>query len=116
MRVLVTGHTGFVGKNLIKYLQDNTDWIIGTYVYGDVFPLVSEHDWVIHLGAISSTTEKDIDKLLTQNTEFSIKLYEDCRTYGTNFQYASSASVYGFGTDFSEDSQLAPVNAYAWSK
>ena len=116
MRVLITGHRGFVGQNLVKYIEDNTDWVIGTYNYGDMFPLVSEHDWVIHLGAISSTTEKDIDKLLTQNTEFSIKLYEDCRTYGTNFQYASSASVYGFGTDFSEDAQLAPVNAYAWSK
>ncbi len=116
MRVLITGHAGFIGQNLVKYIEDNTDWVIGTYNYGDIFPLVSEHDWVIHLGAISSTTEKDIDKLLTQNTEFSIKLYEDCRKYGTNFQYSSSASVYGMGTNFTEDAQLDPINAYAWSK
>ena len=46
-------------------------------------------DWVIHLGAISSTTERNVDKILKHNLEYSMKLLEMCDTMGTNFQYAS---------------------------
>jgi ADP-L-glycero-D-manno-heptose 6-epimerase len=35
---------------------------------------------------------------------------------GTNFQYASSASVYGTTTHFTEDGPLLPQSPYAWSK
>ena len=34
-------------------------------------PALDGYDWVIHLGAISSTTERDVDKIMLQNYEFS---------------------------------------------
>jgi ADP-L-glycero-D-manno-heptose 6-epimerase len=73
-------------------------------------------DWVIHLGAISSTTERDLNKVMTQNNEFTNKLFNDCKRFGVNLQFASSASLYGSGKDFSESAQLDPVSPYSWSK
>jgi ADP-L-glycero-D-manno-heptose 6-epimerase len=73
-------------------------------------------DCVVHVGAISSTTETDIEKIMRQNVDFSIQLYNACKTYGVNLQYSSSASLYGMGTDFTETAQLDPRTPYAWSK
>ena len=36
--------------------------------------LVKSFDWVIHCGAISDTTERDVEKVLRQNYEFTLKL------------------------------------------
>jgi ADP-L-glycero-D-manno-heptose 6-epimerase len=68
------------------------------------------------MGAISSTTEQNIDKILTQNYDFSRQLFNACRFYGINMQYSSSASVYGLGTVFTEDAPADPRTPYAWSK
>lgn len=116
MKILLTGHKGFIGQNMLNYLKTNTDWEVDTYDYDGSVPGVFGYDWVIHLGANSSTTEKDLDKVLTQNYDFSKKLYDDCKTFGVNLQYASSASVYGQNTSFFEDSPLDPITPYAWSK
>ena len=70
----------------------------------------------MHFGAISSTTERDIDKILKQNYDFSIDLFNECKTFGVGFQYSSSASVYGLVSSFKEDAPLDPKNPYAWSK
>jgi len=43
-------------------------------------------------------------------------LLQMCEQMGTNFQYASSASVYGNAKDFSEDAKVSPQSPYAWSK
>jgi ADP-L-glycero-D-manno-heptose 6-epimerase len=75
-----------------------------------------EQDWVIHTGAISSTTERDLDKIMRQNVDFTRQLFDACKTYGVNMQYSSSASLYGMGTDFSETAPLDPRTPYAWSK
>lgn len=116
MKILLTGYKGFIGQNMLKYLQTNTDWEVDTYEWGEDWMGVFGYDWVIHLGAISSTTEKDLEKVLTQNYDFSKRLYDDCKTFGVNLQYASSASVYGQNTEFTEDSPLDPITPYAWSK
>lgn len=117
MKVLVTGHRGFIGQNLIKYIQDHTDWQVNGWEWGDsAYPTVGGHDWVIHLGAISSTTETDVDKILKQNYEFSQWIYNACRLNYVNLQYASSASVYGLLSDFREVSAARPATPYAWSK
>lgn len=89
---------------------------VSTYEWGDVLPAVYEQDWVIHMGAISSTTETDVDKVLRQNLDFSIQLYNACKMYGVRMQYSSSASVYGFGKEFKETSPVDPRTPYAWSK
>ena len=117
MRVLVTGHRGFIGQNLVQYINDNTDWNVDLYDWDDGnMPSVMEQDWVIHLGAISSTTERDLDKIMRQNVDFTRQLFNACKTYGVNLQYSSSASVYGLGTDFTETAMPDPRTPYAWSK
>lgn len=117
MKVLVTGHQGFIGKNLVKYIQANTDWEVSTYEWGDANPIsVMDQDWVIHLGAISSTTERDLDKVMKQNVDFTKNLFDDCKTFGVNLQYSSSASLYGMGKDFKESVMPDPRTPYAWSK
>jgi len=117
MKVLVTGHKGFIGQNLVKYIKANTDWEVNTWEWGDsVFPTVDGNDWVIHLGAISSTTEQNFDKILEQNLEFSQRLYQACQRLYVNLQYSSSASIYGLESDFKEHSPGRPMNSYACSK
>tara|TARA_B110000503_G_scaffold113492_2_gene170369 strand:- start:7288 stop:8097 length:810 start_codon:yes stop_codon:yes gene_type:complete len=115
MKILITGHEGFVGKNLAPFLDKDNE-LFGYEWNPDSLPDVCEYDWVIHLGAISATTERDIDKVMLQNYEFSKWLFNECNTNGVNLQYASSASVYGTNTDFNEDSPKQPQSYYAISK
>lgn len=114
MKLLITGSRGFIGKNMVNALKEEFD--VTQYEWGMSFPDVDPFDWVIHLGAISSTTEQNISKIYRQNLDFSIKLYEECIKKNVNFQFASSASVYGLVSDFKEDSPLDPQNHYARSK
>ena len=117
MQVLITGHRGFIGQNLIKYINQHTDWQVNTWELGDSeHPTVEGNDWVIHLGAISSTTETDVDKVLKQNLEFSQWLYRACKINYVNLQYSSSASVYGLRNNFVETAPVDPRTPYAWSK
>jgi ADP-L-glycero-D-manno-heptose 6-epimerase len=113
MKILVTGHKGFIGQNMVKALEKVHD--VTGFEWGEHFPGY-DYDLVIHLGAISSTTETDVDKIMRQNYDFSVWLLETCNRFGIDFQYASSASVYGFGTEFKEDSPVDPRTPYAWSK
>lgn len=114
MKILVTGHNGFIGSNLIKTLRNEGHTVTG-FEWGEEFPGYN-FDTVMHLGAISSTNEKNVNKVLLQNYEFSVWLVETCNRYGINLQYSSSASVYGLGSSFSEDAEVDPKSPYAWSK
>lgn len=114
MKILVTGYKGFIGQNMVKALRDEHE--LSLYEWGETVLDLNNVQWVVHLGAISSTTETDVEKILTQNLDFSIFLHKHCSEHGINFQYSSSASVYGLGSVFSEDAQPDPKNAYAWSK
>lgn len=114
MKILLTGHRGFIGQHLMYTLEQHHT--LSLYDWGAPVPDVQGHDWVIHVGAISSTTERDVEKIMRQNVDFSIDLYEQCRFHGVNFQFASSASVYGLGPTFSEDAPVDPRTPYAWSK
>lgn len=71
---------------------------------------------MIHLGAISSTTESNVDKIISQNYEFTIEILHRCEECAINVQYASSGSVYGLGTDFRESAPGDPRTPYAWTK
>lgn len=116
MKILITGHKGFIGQNLFKHLVHNAHTVEGYDYVSKEFPDVSKYDQVIHLGAISSTVETNVEKLMTMNYDFSTKLLQACEESGVNFQYASSASVYGNTKNFKEDSPKSPQSAYAWSK
>jgi len=74
---------------------------------------------IVHLGACSSTREKDVDYLLSNNTEYSKRLARYAAGNGLRFINASSAAVYGDGGyGFEEDLlfELRPLNAYGYSK
>ena len=76
---------------------------------------------VIHLGACSSTTEKDEDFLHDNNFLYTRELCEWSLGNQARFVYASSAATYGDGSagmdDLDEDlSRLEPLNPYGWSK
>jgi len=116
MKILITGHNGFIGKNIAHYLQRQGHEVEGWEWQPGILPSTEGYDWCIHLGAISSTTYTDVNQILEQNFEFSVRLAQICENFGTNFQYASSASVYGPTTHFTEDQPLQPQSPYAWSK
>lgn len=115
MKILVTGHRGFIGSYMLAALKD-AGHEISTFEWGETWPTVQGLDWVVHIGAISSTTEQDLQKILRQNYEFSIWLFEECKYHKVNLQYSSSASVYGLTSSFREDAPLDPRNYYAKSK
>lgn len=113
MNILITGYRGFIGQNIVEVLSDHN---LSFYEWGDPTPDVRGLDWVIHLGAISSTTETNIKKVINQNLTFSIELFEACVDASVNFQWSSSASVYGDLLLFTENGPLRPKNIYAHSK
>lgn len=116
--ILITGHQGFIGRNMTEWcLQE--DWVVRGWEWDPDqknWPKVDDFDWVIHLGAIADMTESDVDLVMRQNYEFSQWLFEQCNGQGVNLQYASSSSVYGETKDFSEHSPCHPQTPYAWSK
>ena len=116
MKILVTGYKGFIGSNLSLYLQAQGHDVEGWEYVPNTIPDPSGYDWVIHIGANSSTTETDVDLIMEQNFEHSLRLLQACDMMGVNFQYASSASVYGPTTHFTENGPLQPQSAYAWTK
>lgn len=116
MRILVTGHKGFIGSNIAQYLLSKGHDVEGWEWMPGVIPSTEDYDWCVHTGAISSTTYTDVNQILEQNFEFSVRLAQVCENFGTNLQYASSASVYGPTEHFKEDGSLLPQSPYAWSK
>lgn len=128
MTILVTGSEGFIGKNLIRRLKEQ---------YG-VNVKIKEYDWhegeldmpdltdvkmICHLGAISATTESDLDKVMRWNYDFTLKLIHLAIENKISMWTASSASVYGTRSlgglrSLEEDNKghQEPLSFYAWSK
>lgn len=78
-------------------------------------------DTIIHMGANSSTTEKNADHLINNNYEYTKKLARYCVQNNIRFIYASSAATYGDGSlGFNDDEEicqlLTPLNMYGYSK
>ncbi len=100
--------TGFVTPpDLPRYLADNAGQVKA----------------IIHMGAVSTTTETDADLIVDTNIRLSTLLWNWCTQRGVPFIYASSAATYGDGAQgFSDDNdpaalaRLRPLNAYGWSK
>tara|TARA_R110002020_G_scaffold328434_1_gene544402 strand:+ start:1314 stop:2162 length:849 start_codon:yes stop_codon:yes gene_type:complete len=117
-RILVTGAGGFIGGNLCSYLEHRGYEVtrFDINMGGSGIPDVGNQDAVIHLGANSTTTERDVKKILEQNFEYSVMLYELCEGYDVKFQYASSGSVYGNTKSFKESDFCKPLSPYAFSK
>ena len=117
-RVLITGAGGFIGGTLAAYLS-HRDYDVTKFditLGNSGLPDLINQDIVIHLGANSSTTETNLQKILEENFEYSVMLYELCELYEIKFQYASSASVYGTSKSFKESDFCKPLSPYAFSK
>ncbi|HUA07922.1 MAG TPA: ADP-glyceromanno-heptose 6-epimerase [Candidatus Acidoferrales bacterium] len=75
---------------------------------------------VFHLGACSSTTERDSDYLMRNNYEYTKALAQWALDVDARFVYASSAATYGALEDLLSDEidveTLRPLNMYAYSK
>jgi ADP-L-glycero-D-manno-heptose 6-epimerase len=76
---------------------------------------------LVHLGACSSTTERDVDFLLRNNVQYSQAMAKFAFKRKARFIYASSAATYGDGElgygDAEKDSaRLLPLNPYGFSK
>lgn len=121
MKILITGNRGFIGSHAERFWRklgaDDCRHDITTYEWdNNLLPRIEGLDWVFHFGAISSTTERDVVRVMRQNYDFSVWLYEECRRYDVDMQWSSSASIYGLGSDFSESAAPDPRSPYAWSK
>ena len=80
--IILTGSKGFIGQNFLQYLLDNSKEKIITVNEKDAWDWIAFFkDWdkvslILHQGAISDTTETDVDKLHRMNVWFSIELFE----------------------------------------
>lgn len=108
-------------KNLVPLKFEDfihKDDFISMVVDGD-FPF--EIEAIIHMGANSSTTEKDADHLFSNNYLYTKELAKYCLGKNIRFIYASSAATYGDGSLGFEDDEnkletLHPLNMYGYSK
>ena len=112
--IIITGSKGFIGQNFLKYLIEHSDEEIVTVDEHDCWDWIAYFkDWdkvslILHQGAISATTETDIDKLHRTNVWFTIELFEKAIEHQIDVKFASSASVYG-----NQQGIVNPLNYYA---
>ncbi|MEW5798775.1 MAG: ADP-glyceromanno-heptose 6-epimerase [Bacteroidota bacterium] len=145
--IVITGGAGFIGSAMVAKLNEknisdilvvdelgtSSKWknLLGKrftdYLHKDNFldVLLGERlpkiDAIIHMGANSSTTEKDVEHLMENNYRYTRALAEWSIRKKTRFIYASSGATYGDGAmGFDDDEEttlkLKPLNAYGYSK
>ncbi|MBW7959100.1 MAG: SDR family oxidoreductase [Anaerolineae bacterium] len=144
MRVLVTGHNGYVGTVLVPMLLDAGHDVVGldtnlyqAATFGDDdsidIPAINKDvrdvthadvdgfDAILHLAGLSNDPLGDLNPELTYeiNHRASVRLAEIAKELGTErFIFSSSCSNYGAGVDdwLNEESAFNPVTPYGRSK
>ncbi len=143
MKVLVTGHRGYIGVEMVPALREAGHDVVGldTGLFDecdflappdevpnvdvdlrDVTPAhLQGFDAVVHLAALSNDPLGDLNKAITYdiNQHASFRLAEAAKKAGVKrFLFSSSCSLYGAGGDASLDEKAAfyPVTAYGESK
>jgi nucleoside-diphosphate-sugar epimerase len=143
MKVLVTGHRGYIGAHLVGLLKEAGHHVTGCdldlfegcgwetlippdrEIVRDVRALTPRdlegQDCVMHLAAISNDPMGDLDPEITRdiNARGSIALAQKAKAAGVpRFLFSSSCSIYGKAEDrpLAEQDELNPVSVYAESK
>lgn len=143
MKILITGHRGYIGPHLVKLLKEAGHHVIGVDIgYFDScnweplppadkeitadFRQLTERDLagcdcVCHLAGISNDPMGDLDEKLTYdvNRDGSVELARLAKKAGVpRYLFSGSCSVYGKGEvlDLDENAKFNPVSAYAVSK
>ncbi len=142
MRVLVTGHNGYIGQVLCPMLQAAGHEVVGldTYFYEgcqfqaapqvesirrDIREVTPEDlkgiDAVAFLAALSNDALGDLDAGLTEdiNDSGTVRFARMAKEAGVQrFIFSSSCSLYGAGADMilTEDSAMNPVTPYGKAK
>lgn len=146
--IIVTGGAGFIGSFIVAALQDKgyTDIVVSDWLgHEDKWKNIAKRELaaivppeelvayahehagdisaIIHMGAISTTTETDADLIIRSNLTLTQQLWRLCTAAQIPFIYASSAATYGDGARGFEDdatlphlNSLRPLNPYGWSK
>ena len=109
MKILVTGHKGFIGSHVYEYFTDlgfDVDGYDRPDDLGD-FKTDKIYDVVIHLAANAAIREavENPDLFWENNVEKSKPIFDYCRDNNVRCLYASSAAVYEWW-----------INAYGISK
>lgn len=115
MKILITGHKGFIGSKLWDSMNNNPDLqLFGLEKNESVKP--DSYDAVIHCGAIARTAEcNDIFDSHGYNVQTTLDLLRDT-TFG-KFVYISSCAVYGSHSDLiTEESALKIPSIYSAQK
>lgn len=138
--LLITGSTGFIGKHILKHLENNYadmyDIVLLSSISHDFFKTVLHNDYtfskndfykiginhidiILHIGAFipkSGTEANDIEK--SNSNVFSTKyLLDNLPNTPSQFIFLSTIDVYGkIDTIISEKSQVSPLTMYGWSK
>ena len=143
MKVLVTGHDGYIGQVLVPLFQQAGHEVVGidSYLFGecafgdapamgkafkaDVRDAPAEAfdgvDAVVHLAAISNDPLGDLNPECTYdiNHRATIAVAEQAKAAGASrFLYSSSCSLYGAqgNEPIAEDAEFNPVTPYGESK
>jgi nucleoside-diphosphate-sugar epimerase len=143
MKVLVTGHLGYIGVEMVGVLRSAGHEVVGldTGLFDecdflsppdevptlrvDLRDVTPEHlqgvDAVVHLGALSNDPLGDLNPQITYdiNQHASIKLARAAKAAGVKrFLFSSSCSLYGAGADgyLDENAAFNPITPYGESK
>jgi len=97
LNILITGHEGFIGRNVLRHLKDKHDV---TLYQGDIRDWGKEYlgnpDVVLHLAALAGVRRSwDMPNDYWEvNVSASKKIFDWCNDRGIRCLYASSSSVY----------------------
>jgi nucleoside-diphosphate-sugar epimerase len=128
MKILVTGHTGFIGSNMFHFLQkiksvDSMGFSKSTgqnlFNLDQLKKYVKDCDLVYHFAAYAKPGESILHpvKAIETNIKGCLNVLDACKEYNIPLIYPSSCEIYGNSINpIKENYPINPTNPYAASK